>query len=326
MDAQQLQDILERLKRQQSDDAYVEAKAAAGGLPKSIWETISAFANTAGGTLFLGVSETKRTFSVDGVQNAEKLESDFWNTLRNKNKISPFSIGTDAFEIIEAGNGKKIIRITVPQADSSEIPVHLNGDIRQTYIRRGEGDFLVNEEELKTLLRDSSPKSQDRVPLRSLSIDDLDITADFQEPQIIEENTDALVEQAAKDVDKLMYEKIPEETIDVNNLDSIETDELTEDDLNLIGDLNTDNEITSNVDFSNPTPDTPVVPIYEADDIEASASQTFEPGDKVTTAKYGEGIVSKMTKYGNKMLCLIEFPKIGRRLLDPAVTEITKLS
>lgn len=177
---------------------------------------------------------------------------------------------------------------------------------------------------------DDNGNSDERITLEEpeidYSIDDLDITADFQEPQIIEENTDALVEQAAKDVDKLMYEKIPEETIDVNNLDSIETDELTEDDLNLIGDLNTDNEITSNVDFSNPTPDTPVVPIYEADDIEASASQTFEPGDKVTTAKYGEGIVSKMTKYGNKMLCLIEFPKIGRRLLDPAVTEITKLS
>ena len=55
----------------------VEFKAASDSLPKSIWETISAFANTAGGTLFLGVSETKRTFNVDGVQDAEKLESDF---------------------------------------------------------------------------------------------------------------------------------------------------------------------------------------------------------------------------------------------------------
>ena len=175
MTAEARRDAVEQLLASlDKEGVEVEFKAAADNLPKSIWETISAFANTAGGTLFLGVSETKRTFSVDGVQNAEKLESDFWNTLRNKNKISPFSIGTDAFEIIESGNGKKIIRITVPQADSSEIPVHLNGDIRQTYIRRGEGDFLVNEEELKTLLRDSSPKSQDRVPLRSLSIDDLD--------------------------------------------------------------------------------------------------------------------------------------------------------
>lgn len=33
-----------------------------------------------------------------------------------------------------------------------------------------------------------------------------------------------------------------------------------------------------------------------------------------------------MIKYGNKMLCSIEFPNIGRRLLDPAMSEITKLS
>lgn len=32
-----------------------------------------------------------------------------------------------------------------------------------------------------------------------------------------------------------------------------------------------------------------------------------------------------MIKYGNKMLCSIEFPNIGRRLLDPAMTEIKKL-
>ena len=70
----------------------------------------------------------------------------------------------------------------------------------------------------------------------------------------------------------------------------------------------------------------PVVPIYSADDIQTENTQNFEPGDRVSTAKYGEGVVSKMTKYGNKMLCLIEFPKIGRRLLDPAVTEVTKLS
>ena len=68
------------------------------------------------------------------------------------------------------------------------------------------------------------------------------------------------------------------------------------------------------------------MPIYAADDIEQKEAQQLEPGDRVTTPKYGEGIVEKMIKYGNKMLCSIEFPNIGRRLLDPAMTEITKLS
>ena len=71
---------------------------------------------------------------------------------------------------------------------------------------------------------------------------------------------------------------------------------------------------------------TPMVPIYDAE-IPAEdlvTSDDFEQGDIVTHAKYGNGVVEKMIKYGTKTLYSINFDNVGRRLLDPTLTEIKK--
>lgn len=71
---------------------------------------------------------------------------------------------------------------------------------------------------------------------------------------------------------------------------------------------------------------TPIVPVYEADipPEDLVSSDDIEQGDTVTHAKYGSGVVEKMIKYGTKTLYSINFDNIGRRLLDPTLTEIKK--
>lgn len=171
------------------------------------------------------------------------------------------------------------------------------------------------------------PQIELQEPEIDYSVEDIDIEENFGEPQIIENNDD-LIEQVAKDVDKAFYEKLPDENYELPDNDNIETDELTEDDLNLIDDLaidDTNMQLDNSFQESENIEQTPVVPIYETEDLEPKENQKLEPGDRVSTPKYGEGIVEKMIKYGNKILCSIEFPNIGRRLLDPAMSEIIKL-
>lgn len=57
MNENELTGLLESLRRMGSDDFNVEVKESATTLSRDVWETVSAFANTAGGIIVLGVSE-----------------------------------------------------------------------------------------------------------------------------------------------------------------------------------------------------------------------------------------------------------------------------
>ena len=79
-----LEDIL-RLK--ESKD--IELKKAKNTFPEDAWKTYSAFANTSGGYLILGVSEDNDGQPVlTGVNNPARVLDTFCSTLANKNKVS----------------------------------------------------------------------------------------------------------------------------------------------------------------------------------------------------------------------------------------------
>ena len=77
----------------QGERLTLECKKAKTELPKSVWESYSAFANTIGGYILLGIDENRKEtdvakrFTIIGVDNIPKLISDLWNTI-NSNKVN----------------------------------------------------------------------------------------------------------------------------------------------------------------------------------------------------------------------------------------------
>ena len=64
-----------------------EVKKAGEGLPVSLWDTYSAFANCYGGVIILGVKEEKDgSWRSTGLRNASKLCKDFWDMINNPKK------------------------------------------------------------------------------------------------------------------------------------------------------------------------------------------------------------------------------------------------
>jgi len=140
----------------------LEAKKAEGGLPRSIWETYSAFANTNGGVILLGVEELPdKSLHVCGVEDPEKFIKEFWDTVNNRQKVN-HNILTDHHVQAEQMNGKTIITISVPRATRFDKPVYIGDNpLRGCFRRNGEGDYHCSQDDVSAMLRDASSQNLD---------------------------------------------------------------------------------------------------------------------------------------------------------------------
>ena len=152
-----------------------EAKSARRGIPRSLWESYSAFANTAGGTIVLGLDEPEDGggFVLSGVRSADSMRDDMWSTLNNPEKISVNVLTDRDLEVVAAG-GVELIVLHVPMADRTLRPVYVGSVNSGTYKRNGSGDYHCNAEDIAAMYRDAAPQSRDSLPAATAGMDDLD--------------------------------------------------------------------------------------------------------------------------------------------------------
>lgn len=150
------QELIEKLKGYEWKD--IEFKEALWAVPKSAYETVSAFSNTDGGWLIFGVKEKGSEFKIVGVIDVDKVQNEFLNTIRSKEKISAFiPVQEDKLTIEDA----TILIFFIPEARREDKPIHLNGNMGKSFIRRGGSDQRCTDLEIRRFVREASPDPYD---------------------------------------------------------------------------------------------------------------------------------------------------------------------
>lgn len=143
------------------EDNRIEAKRAQGGLPHSLWETYSAFANTLGGVILLGVAEAKdgSLYSVP-LLDPEELVEEFWSMVRDRSVVSVNLLREEDVQILKNGRNE-VVAIFVPRAPAKDRPVYIGQDpYAGAYYRRGEGDYRCSRREVEAMLQDREALSK----------------------------------------------------------------------------------------------------------------------------------------------------------------------
>lgn len=104
------------------ENNQLEAKLATGGLPKSIWETYSAFANSYGGVILLGVEELcDRSLRVQGLLDPRELVDEFKTMLDDRRVVSANLLREEDIRILSL-DGRAIVVIQVPPHPGTSCP------------------------------------------------------------------------------------------------------------------------------------------------------------------------------------------------------------
>lgn len=145
-----------------------------GEIPKTMWETYSAFANTDGGYILLGVEEKNEEFIPVGIPYSTKTIQDLYNSLNNRQKVSFNTVSNHDISTIEGQLGD-IIVIYVPPATRKQKPVYLGNDpMGKTFKRLHDGDRLCDQDTVKRMLAEQQNDERDSRIFPGYTLQDID--------------------------------------------------------------------------------------------------------------------------------------------------------
>jgi ATP-dependent DNA helicase RecG len=163
----ELTQLIATMRELGTDLADVEAKASSIALPKSVKESLSAFANTSGGTIILGLAE-ENGFAATGVSDPAKISADL-ASMCSSELDPPLRPVISQIRV----EGAWLVVAEVPELGTSQKPcfVKARGMSKGSYIRVHDGDQAMSAFEVQMLLSNRGQPTDDLAPVPNTSKD-----------------------------------------------------------------------------------------------------------------------------------------------------------
>lgn len=145
-------------------------------LLETFLENYSAFSNTKGGIIYIGISLVEDTI-ISLMQKKEDLEiikARVVTALSDSTKVNYNLISNKDFKIVEY-DGYYVLVITIYQASYDYKPIYINNNMCTGTFRRKNGqNYTCNKSEIESMIIDSNKKINDLKIIESLDLDSLD--------------------------------------------------------------------------------------------------------------------------------------------------------
>jgi ATP-dependent DNA helicase RecG len=166
----ELTEIIGNLRALGADIADAEVKNSSGGLPKSLRETLSAFSNTRGGVIILGLDESQG-FAPSRLPDPAKLAADLASMCASEMEpaLRPL-IRVHHFE------GEPIVVAEIPELDPAQRPCYYKGAgmTKGSFVRVSDGDQRLSAYEVQLLLSSRGQPRDDEQAVSGTGLADLD--------------------------------------------------------------------------------------------------------------------------------------------------------
>ncbi|MEW1956572.1 ATP-binding protein [Kineococcus sp. NPDC059986] len=179
MDQDQLDEAVARLRRQGTDDATAEAKTCAKDLSKDVWDSVSAFANTAGGLLVLGLDERAGFTAVPSFA-LDRVLDQFVDGIGDGNPAGARLTNPPTYRVSRlAVDGDPVLAIEVAENGPGNKPCHVTakGLVNGSFRRVDDKDLPLSATEIFEFQHVLVDHAADRRTVAETTIEDLDPAA-----------------------------------------------------------------------------------------------------------------------------------------------------